>query len=140
MAIKKGESKIAVKMLGILTANAGGFMATAAMNQADQRIDMFKKNPMLSPLAVDAVAGLVLFMAPDYAAPLAYGMMGASGSDLAGELVQGLSRVTIDTESAQDELEAMEAEGYGDSREVQGEHEAEKTSLYDEDEEEGDGT
>jgi len=126
MAAKtKKDSDIAEKLLGVLLATGGGFGATFGMNQLDTRVDAYKKNPMLAPLTNEVIAIGILFTSPKGWSPLAYGMMGASGGDLANDLVNGLSRIEVDSSNNSNDMDAMEEGGYGDSREsssVDGEH------------------
>ena len=117
MPAKKKDNAIGEKLLGVLLATGGGFGVTFGMNQLDTRIDTFKKNPVLSPLVGEAVAITTLFTTPEGWHPLAYGMMGAVGSDFANDLVNGLSRIEIDNSMNQDDMDDMEEGGYGDSRE-----------------------
>jgi len=117
MAVKKTQDKTAEKLLGVLLATAGGFGATFGMNQLDTRVKPFRDNPILSPLTNAGVATAVLFTSPIGWHPLAYGMLGASGGDFANDLVNGLSRIQVDSSMNQDDMDEME-EGYGDSRDT----------------------
>ncbi len=128
---------IAMKLLGILLANGGGFASTFGMNQLDTRIEVFRNNPALAPLLNDALAIGMLFLY-EPSSPFAYGMMGASGGDFAGELVNGLSRIEVDSSSVQAELDDME-DGYSEDQETTEDINHEDVTD-DDDDDSGDGT
>jgi len=98
MATKKKDNEIGVKLLGIGLAASGGFISTFGMTQAELKVPAFEKNPALAPLLNAFVGGLLVFVTPKTVQPLGYGMLGASGGDGANMLVNGLSRVEVETD------------------------------------------
>lgn len=104
---------------GVLMALGGGVGAGLIMDQLEDKIDMFKDKPMLSPLVVTAAGLSTIYFTNERFAGLGYGMIGAAGSELmegVRDKMEGFSRVNYVHDPAPingyqlnaDELEELE--------------------------------
>jgi len=146
MAAPKKKTDVGKTLLGALAALGTGFGVTAGMNALDTNVDMYRKNPSLAPLTGGGLGLGALFLLPDDYAPIGYGALGAVGSDVAGDLVNGFSRVEVDSSMNQDDLDDMEEGDYGNTRDPNtvNDHEEEEDGEvtdadFDEDSDDGTG-
>lgn len=106
----KAPGKGLVKFGQILASVGGGFGSTFLMNRLDSNIPVFTKNKNLAPLVNGALALGIVFFGGKNVAPLGYGMLGASGGDFSNDLLNGLSRIEIQNDELQGEVEDLEEE------------------------------
>jgi hypothetical protein len=83
-------------LMGVVMALGGGVAGGLAMDLLEDKIDTFKDKPALAPLVVSAGGLGAIYFGGERLAPIGYGMLGASGSDLMGlakDKMDGFSRV-----------------------------------------------
>ena len=104
MATRKGKTTFAE----ILMASGAGFGSSIVMGQLDKRVPVFTRNKNLSPLLIGAAALTGLYFLGDDVKPAAFGMLGASGSDMGNDVMNGLSRLSHTDEMLQGDIEDLE--------------------------------
>jgi len=88
------KRQLPLRLEGLLGSVGGGAASGFIMENLDQRIPVFQRNTQLSPWFNAALAMAIVFFGGERIKPVAFGMLGASGADFSGDLLQGLSRIT----------------------------------------------
>jgi len=123
MAVKKNQ----FNMTGVLMAVGGGVAGGLVMDQLEDKVEIFKDKPMLSPLVVSALGLGTIYFLDEKMHGLGYGMLGAAGGELmemTKDKMEGFSRVnylntpsingyTLNAEEMEDLEEIEEEEGDG---------------------------
>jgi len=105
MAVKKTMPQWQLDLLGLGLSVVGGGISSFAMTQADLKIKKFQEVPLLSPTANLLASSIYVFLVPAAAKPFGYGMAGVSGGSGADMAMNGLSRIEIQGDEIQGDVD-----------------------------------
>jgi len=108
MAAKKSAPQWQMDLLGIALSTVGGFLGSLGMTQADLRIQKFEEVPALSPIASFLIGTTIVFLVPKGVKPLGHGFTAVSGGSTADMVINGLSRIEIESGEIDGRLENSE--------------------------------